>query len=243
MREDLGAGNTNGNVSTNDPAFSDLPDTEMTPVPLKVKPNQKHSLHCTPARPGITERSSLMPSLKAINLTNRVFTMVVNATCDYAGYDPNTQRPTIGVAIAQVELRYGVHHANIGHGRTEHSKSNAAGFSTVRITHQPTFSRSLSSISYLPPVRTTSCDPLRVSLIESMHRGRHTGEAQKHKPPPPASHILCRDHSYARTFRNSSNWIRIRCTAGLDSKPNPHFIVSAAGLLPQTDVLHAGRVG
>jgi len=89
---------------------------------------------------------------KVINLANEVFgfngwsTAVVNVTCDFADYDPNTQRHTVGIAaIVRVTLRDGVYHEDIGYGMMENSKSKAAAFDKVREAGLFTFGRHFSS--------------------------------------------------------------------------------------------------
>lgn len=78
---------------------------------------------------------------KVINLANEVFgfngwsSAVVNITCDFADYDPNTQRHAVGIsAIVRVTLRDGVYHEDIGYGMMENSKSKAAAFDKVGTT-------------------------------------------------------------------------------------------------------------
>jgi len=96
---------------------------------------------------------------KVINLANEVFgfngwsTAVVNVTCDFADYDPNTQRYTIGIAaIVRVTLRDGVYHEDTGYGMMENSKSKAAAFDKVCPVNQTT-SQPFRPLPYLPPVR------------------------------------------------------------------------------------------
>ena len=76
---------------------------------------------------------------KVINLANEVFgfngwsTAVVNVTCDFADYDPNTQRHSVGIAaVVRVTLRDGVYHEDTGYGMMENSKSKGAAFDKVR---------------------------------------------------------------------------------------------------------------
>jgi len=78
---------------------------------------------------------------KVINLANEVFgfngwsTAVVNVTCDFADYDPNTQRHTVGIAaIVRVTLRDGTYHEDTGYGMMENSKSKGAAFDKARMT-------------------------------------------------------------------------------------------------------------
>jgi len=97
---------------------------------------------------------------KVINLANEVFgfngwsTAVVNVTCDFADYDPNTQRYTIGIAaIVRVTLRDGVYHEDMGYGMMENSKSKAAAFDKVCTVHSTLFGQPFRHLPYLPPVR------------------------------------------------------------------------------------------
>ena len=127
----------------NDSAFYNLSsDTEAKLATLQAKLNQKLGPEYISTRPGGNGmKLTYTEGWKVINLANEVFgfngwsTAVVNVTCDFADYDPNTQRHTIGIAaIVRVTLRDGVYHEDIGYGMMENSKSKAAAFDKVRST-------------------------------------------------------------------------------------------------------------
>lgn len=126
--------------TANDSAFFNLSaDTETKLAALQAKLNQKLGPEFISTRPGGNGmKLTYTEGWKIINLANEVFgfngwsTAVVNVTCDFADYDPNTQRHTIGIAaIVRVTLRDGVYHEDIGYGMMENSKSKAAAFDKV----------------------------------------------------------------------------------------------------------------
>ena len=129
----------------NDSAFMNLSvDTETKLAALQAKLNQKLGPEYISTRPGGNGmKLTYTEGWKVINLANEVFgfngwsTTVVNVTCDFADYDPNTQRHTIGIAaIVRVTLRDGVYHEDMGYGMMENSKSKAAAFDKVRFAGQ-----------------------------------------------------------------------------------------------------------
>lgn len=107
---------------------------------LQAKLNQRLGPEYISTRPGGNGmKLTYTEGWKVINLANEVFgfngwsTAVVNVTCDFADYDPNTQRHTVGIAATvRVTLRDGVYHEDIGYGMMENSKSKAAAFDKVR---------------------------------------------------------------------------------------------------------------
>lgn len=114
-------------------------DTEMKLAALQAKLNQKLGPEYISTRPGGNGmKLTYTEGWKVINLANEVFgfngwsTAVVNVTCDFADFDPNTQRHSIGIAATvRVTLRDGVYHEDIGYGMMENSKSKAAAFDKV----------------------------------------------------------------------------------------------------------------
>ena len=133
----------------NDSAFKLSADTEMKLAALQAKLNQRLGPEYISTRPGGNGmKLTYTEGWKVINLANEVFgfngwsTAVVNVTCDFADYDPKTQRHSIGIAaIVRVTLRDGVYHEDIGYGMMENSKSKAAAFDKVRRTPQFMFAR------------------------------------------------------------------------------------------------------
>jgi DNA repair and recombination protein RAD52 len=143
---------------------------------------------------------------KVINLANEVFgfngwsTAVVNITCDFADYDPNTQRHTVGIAaIVRVTLRDGTYHEDTGYGMMENSKSKAAAFDKAR--HDAS-----SLIFFVPfvltPVSGSTFQCRKEAVTDALKRAlrnfgnllgnclydkEYTKEIQKIKPPPPVS--------------------------------------------------------
>lgn len=128
-------------------------DTEMKLAALQAKLNQKLGPEFISTRPGGNGmKLTYTEGWKVINLANEVFgfngwsTAVVNVTCDFADYDPNTQRHSIGIAATvRVTLRDGVYHEDIGYGMMENSKSKAAAFDKVCAMRQLVFGRHRSS--------------------------------------------------------------------------------------------------
>ena len=191
----------------NDSAFFNLSaDTEMKLAALQAKLNQKLGPEFISTRPGGGGmKLTYTEGWKVINLANEVFgfngwsTAVVNVTCDFADYDPNTHRHTIGVAATvRVTLRDGVYHEDIGYGMMENSKSKGAAFDKVHSTRlAPYFvRRMLTSISG----QTFQCrkeavtDALKRALRNfgnllgnCLYDKEYTKEIQKIKPPPPVS--------------------------------------------------------
>ena len=146
----------------NDSAFFNLSaDTEMKLAALQAKLNQKLGPEYISTRPGGGGmKLTYTEGWKVINLANEVFgfngwsTAVVNVTCDFADYDPNTQRYTIGIAaIVRVTLRDGVYHEDMGYGMMENSKSKAAAFDKVCAVSPAIFGQAFRPLPYLPPVR------------------------------------------------------------------------------------------
>jgi DNA repair and recombination protein RAD52 len=130
--------------TANDSPFLNLSaDTEMKLAALQAKLNQKLGPEFISTRPGGNGmKLTYTEGWKVINLANEVFgfngwsTTVVNVTCDFADYDPNTQRHTVGIAaIVRVTLRDGVYHEDTGYGVMENSKSKGAAFDKVCVTH------------------------------------------------------------------------------------------------------------
>ena len=127
----------------NDSAIFNLSaDTETKLAALQAKLNQRLGPEYISTRPGGNGmKLTYTEGWKVINLANEVFgfngwsTAIVNVTCDFADYDPNTQRHTIGIAaIVRVTLRDGVYHEDTGYGMMENSKSKGAAFDKVRST-------------------------------------------------------------------------------------------------------------
>ena len=146
----------------NDSAFLNISaDTEMKIAALQAKLNQKLGPEYISTRPGGGGmKLTYTEGWKVINLANEVFgfngwsTAVVNVTCDFADYDPTTQRHTIGIAaIVRVTLRDGVYHEDMGYGMMENSKSKAAAFDKVCAVHPAIFGQAFRPLPYLPPVR------------------------------------------------------------------------------------------
>ena len=129
----------------NDSFFNLSPDTEMKLAALQAKLNQKLGPEFISTRPGGNGmKLTYTEGWKVINLANEVFgfngwsTAVVNVTCDFADYDPSTQRHSIGIAaIVRVTLRDGTYHEDMGYGMMENSKSKAAAFDKVRVRSYP----------------------------------------------------------------------------------------------------------
>ena len=197
-------------ASNNDSALFNLSaDTEMKLATLQAKLNQKLGPEFISTRPGGNGmKLTYTEGWKVINLANEVFgfngwsTAVVNVTCDFADYDPNTQRHSIGIAATvRVTLRDGVYHEDIGYGMMENSKSKAAAFDKVCAMGRFVFDRRCSSFVLTAVSGSTSqcrkeavTDALKRALRNfgnllgnCLYDKEYTKEIQKIKPPPPVS--------------------------------------------------------
>ena len=193
-----------------DSAFPTLsPDTEMKLAALQAKLNQKLGPEYISTRPGGNGmKLTYTEGWKVINLANEVFgfngwsTAVVNVTCDFADYDPNTQRHSVGIAaIVRVTLRDGVYHEDTGYGVMENSKSKGAAFDKVCAIpqfilepHSRSF-RTYPRFGFTPQCRKEAVtDALKRALRNfgnllgnCLYDKEYTKEIQKVKPPPPVS--------------------------------------------------------
>ena len=177
-------------------------DTEMKLASLQAKLNQKLGPEYISTRPGGNGmKLTYTEGWKVINLANEVFgfngwsTTVVNVTCDFADYDANTQRHTIGIAaVVRVTLRDGVYHEDVGYGMMENSKSKGAAFDKV------SYVCSMLLEMFGGQQRRTQCrkeavtDALKRALRNfgnllgnCLYDKEYTKEIQKIKPPPPVS--------------------------------------------------------
>jgi DNA repair and recombination protein RAD52 len=187
----------------NDSAFFNLSaDTEAKLATLQAKLNQKLGPEFISTRPGGGGmKLTYTEGWKVINLANEVFgfngwsTTVVNLTCDFADYDPNTQKHTIGIAaIVRVTLRDGVYHEDVGYGMMENSKSKGAAFDKVS-PYPVVLSRSPSTSDPTFQCRKEAVtDALKRALRNfgnllgnCLYDKEYTKEIQKIKPPPPVS--------------------------------------------------------
>jgi len=228
----------------NDSAFFNLSaDTEMKLAALQAKLNQKLGPEYISTRPGGNGmKLTYTEGWKVINLANEVFgfngwsTAVVNVTCDFADYDPNTQRHTVGIsATVRVTLRDGVYHEDVGYGMMENSKSKGAAFDKVRAARNSIFGRRCSSFrAYISLISGPTFQCRKEAVTDALKRAlrnfgnllgnclydkEYTKEIQKIKPPPPVSRPLSQAPLWNSPslipFHNSLNWTRIRCIADL----------------------------
>lgn len=199
----------------NDSFFNLSPDTEMKLAALQAKLNQRLGPEFISTRPGGNGmKLTYTEGWKVINLANEVFgfngwsTAVVNVTCDFADYDPNTQRHSIGIAaIVRVTLRDGTYHEDMGYGMMENSKSKAAAFDKVRVRSHPA-AFLLHFVTYIVSGSASQCrkeavtDALKRALRNfgnllgnCLYDKEYTKEIQKIKPPPPVSVTLSHKRS------------------------------------------------
>lgn len=191
----------------NDSTFFNLSaDTEAKLATLQAKLNQKLGPEYISTRPGGGGmKLTYTEGWKVINLANEVFgfngwsTAVVNVTCDFADYDQNTQRYTIGIAaIVRVTLRDGVYHEDTGYGMMENSKSKGAAFDKVRWTRWTHMCLHMltSMLGQTYQCRKEAVtDALKRALRNfgnllgnCLYDKEYTKEIQKIKPPPPVSY-------------------------------------------------------
>ena len=193
----------------NDSAFFNLSaDTEMKLAALQAKLNQKLGPEYISTRPGGNGmKLTYTEGWKVINLANEVFgfngwsTAVVNVTCDFADYDPNTQRHSVGIAaVVRVTLRDGVYHEDTGYGMMENSKSKGAAFDKVRAPRVDSTHFFIRFV--LTPISGSTSQCRKEAVTDALKRAlrnfgnllgnclydkEYTREIQKIKPPPPVS--------------------------------------------------------